>query len=225
MHTMGSPRTLNDVLMITGHAGEPLELADEVVVERVRVRASPSGCGPSGRRGSPPGSCACPRRTWADEQHVRALAVDARTTRAHFSASTEGAKGRKPSRNLIFMLRVSRIFGSRGSARMQRRAERPRPELHAALEPADHVAVGDAARAVASSSSGVGERLVPAPRAVEVVLDLSSLKAGRGRRASSAWPRGFLCERVVDVVRDADRAARVAGRGLDEELLHRASRG
>ena len=39
---------------------------------------------------------------------------------AALSASTEGAKGRKPSRNLIFMFRVSRIFGSRGSARMLR---------------------------------------------------------------------------------------------------------
>ena len=86
-----------------------------------------------------------PSRTWATSS-MYGLSQSISNHSEALSASTEGANGRKPSRNLIFMLSVSRILGSRGSARMLRAAQRARPELHAPLEPADHVALGDELR-------------------------------------------------------------------------------
>ena len=154
-----------------------------------------------------------------DQQHVRAVAVDLEP----LGRLVEEDRGRERAEALpeldlhvegVAHLRVARVGEDAA------RAEGPGPELHPALEPADHVALRDELRG-AGGKLLVGEGLVPGPGAVEVLRDLGvgELRAEVGVRPRLR-PR-LLVEGVVDVVGDADRAARVAGRGLHPELLHR----
>ena len=117
------------------------------------------------------------------------------------SASTEGANGPEALAELdlhverVAHLRVARV-GQDAAA-----AERARAELHAALEPADHVALGDELRRRLHAARVASSVLYWRPRRPGTALDLvRPCTRARGTRASSAGPRGCFCERVVEVV-------------------------
>ena len=92
------------------------------------------------------------------------------------SRSTDGANGRNDSRYLTLRLSIFCIVGER-VAEDRAAAERARPELHAALEPAERLAVGQrAARSV--DQRLVAERVERGAGGREPLLDVGLRDSG-----------------------------------------------
>ena len=139
VQTIGSPRTLNDVLTTTAHP-VAARTPGSGRSSRGWSRASPSGSARSSRCGSRPGCpiagrsvCRCPRACAARRSAGSADAPAparraactanrhrARNSRRRARAARDGANGRNPSRNLILRFICACIRGLRGSPRMLR---------------------------------------------------------------------------------------------------------
>ena len=176
VHTIGSPRTLKLVLTTTGQPVSCLEAPDQRVVARVGLavhrldarriidmrhrrdgRARNVELVDAEQRVCSVGHARAAFLLYiGDQQHVRAVVVDARTSRPTSSRSTEGANGRNDSRYLTFRLRSLLHRRRAGIAEDRAAAQRARAELHAALEPADRLAVGQRLGADIRSFSVVG---------------------------------------------------------------------
>ena len=109
-------------------------------------------------------------------------------------------------------------------------AKRARPPLHAALEPADHLALGDRLRGVTAERRLVGDALDRAARRIEVGAARGDRRGDllrRGRRPPVGMIHHEMPARlaVVQCVPGregrADRPARIAAGRLDVDLLER----
>ena len=174
----------------------------------------------------------------------------ARTTRATCSRSTAGANGRNDSRNLIFRFITDCIFGDRASPMIERppsargpNSIRPwnRPTtfssaISAATRSAS-AAGSNAARRIAASLDETLDLVVGELRAEDTSRScrrrtrggrtgLAPLRDGRSHvpERSPGSTRGLLEIAMPQAQRHAERAARVAGRRLNPDLLERPSR-
>ncbi len=140
------------------------------------------------------------------------------------SRRTLGANGRKASRFLTSRFRRSRMSGSRGSASRLRAPSARGPISMRAVEPADHLAAGQAV------DDGLQQIRLPAP-------EVGGLQSGRGEqpgdlvrapaRAEVGVPLRLQSRPLAGLFQVGERggaqaAARVAGRRLHEQPLERA---
>ena len=113
-----------------------------------------------------------------------------------------------------------------GVAQDAARAERPRTELHAPLEPSHHLAGGDAARHLVTDRGVVRQAPGGGPDASEKRSDLLVVERGTEQRSGLAVARlnhARLVEQLVpDEPRRAERSPRIAGRGLNPDALERS---
>ena len=163
------------------------------------------------------------------EQHVRANRSRARSIPARALASTLGAKGRKPSRNLILIFMLRLHARAARIAEDAARAERPRAELHPALETSRRPFLRPASPATRSSSSARVERLVHGPRRLQEVLDLARrerrAQVGAVHRRRPARPAARLfAVAVPDEYGHAEGAAGIPGGRLNPDVARTALR-
>jgi hypothetical protein len=136
-----------------------------------------------------------------------------------------GRERPEPSRNLILMFICDCIWGLRGSPRMLREPSARGPELHAPGEPSYHAVRRPGCRRSARSAPPGRRDGTWHPPASRKPLICSGVKSGPryAPRIVSARPgrAGALAVAMPDQLRHAQRAARVARRRLDPELLER----
>ncbi len=165
-----------------------------------------------------------------DQQHVGAVAVELEPVG---DVLAQHRRRERPEGLAVLDLQVEHLLHRRRARVAEDRAaaERARAELHAALEPADGLAVGERARPCASMSSrrpsSASKR---APAAVsrcsisawlEARAEVAAAHARRARRRCwRGWPRWM----VVGGERRAERAAGVAGGRLDPDAARRRRR-
>src|SRR5262249_26533596 len=104
-------------------------------------------------------------------------------------------------------------------------AQRPRAELHAAVEPADHLAVGQRPRYVGQQVALARERpagrLRPLEEATHLLVGQARPEQAALLRALTARGPRLLQKLVPDEHGSAEGAAGVAGRGLYPDGLER----
>ena len=159
-----------------------------------------------------------------DQEHVRALVVRLQVEPLGGPLPEHG-RGERPEALAELDLEVhGGLHGRRaGIAQDAARAQGPGAELHPALEPADDLAVGQQGGDVVEQLALVGEPLAGCAVRGQGPLDL----VGREARAEEApllgvvavGPAGVVQELMPDEQGRAQRAAGIAGRRLDPEVV------